>query len=113
MVEKKAYVIGGGLTGLVTAYELRKKGFNVDVIEADSLVGGLAKSINWKGCEVDLGPHIYHSPDKDIVDYWKKEFPRLLYERNHWAKIIKIKNFILTLYLGNLLTHSAQRYQKK
>ena len=69
MVEKKAYVIGAGLTGLVTAYELRKNNFIVEIIEKDSSVGGLAKSINWNGEEVDLGPHIYHSPDQDIIDY--------------------------------------------
>lgn len=93
MVEKKAYVIGAGLTGLVTAYELRKNNFIVEIIEKDSSVGGLAKSINWNGEEVDLGPHIYHSPDQDIIDYWKKEFPGLLHKRNHWAKNYKNGNF--------------------
>ena len=93
MVEKKAYVIGAGLTGLVTAYELRKKDFDVEVIEKDSFVGGLAKSINLNGVEVDLGPHIYHTPDRDIINYWKKEFPNLLYKRNHWAKNFKNGNF--------------------
>ena len=83
MVERKAYVIGAGLTGLVTAYELRKKNFIVEIIEKDSSVGGLAKSINWNGVEIDLGPHIYHSPDQDIIDYWKKEFPGLLHKKNH------------------------------
>ena len=93
MVEKKAYVIGAGLTGLVTAYELRKNNFIVEIIEKDNSVGGLAKSINWNGEEVDLGPHIYHSPDQDIIDYWKKEFPGLLHKRNHWAKNYKNGNF--------------------
>ncbi len=33
-------VIGGGITGLTTAYELTKRGFRVAVIEADRILNG-------------------------------------------------------------------------
>ena len=29
---------------------------------------------------IDMGPHIYHTPDKDIQDYWEREFPLFLNE---------------------------------
>ena len=86
---KKYYILGGGVTGLALAYELLKKGMEVEVIEKDYCVGGLAKTVFWKGREVDLGPHIYHTPDKDIEDYWKKEFEGLFHERVHWSKNLK------------------------
>ena len=57
MVIKKAYVIGAGLTGLVTSYEL-KKGFDVEIIEQSNQVGGLAKSIKINNKDVDLA-HTY------------------------------------------------------
>lgn len=78
---------------MITCYELLKRGYNVEILEASSSVGGLAKSIKWGSNYVDLGPHIYHSPDQDIINYWKKEFPGLLFEKKHWAKNFKNNEF--------------------
>ena len=41
---KKAIVVGAGFTGLVTAYYLGRKGFQVEVHEASNHVGGLISS---------------------------------------------------------------------
>lgn len=86
---KKYYILGAGVTGLTLAYELLKKGQDVEIIEKDSQVGGLAKTFSWKGREIDLGPHIYHTPDKDIQEYWENEFEGLFHERDHWSKNLK------------------------
>ncbi len=90
---KNYYILGAGVTGLSLAYELLKKGQNVTIIEKSETVGGLAKSIIWRGRQLDLGPHIYHTPDKDIEEYWKAEFPELFYERHHWSKNLKDNKF--------------------
>ena len=37
--------------------------------------------------------HIYHTPDKDIKDYFLTEFRGLFFEREHWAKNFKYNNF--------------------
>ena len=42
---KKIIVIGGGISGLSVAWKLSEKSYNVDVIESDKSIGGLAKSI--------------------------------------------------------------------
>ncbi len=86
---KTHYVLGGGISGLVLAYELLKRGQTVEIIESASSVGGLAKTFIWKGREIDLGPHIYHTPDSDIQKYWESEFPALFFEREHWSKNLK------------------------
>ncbi|WP_375724549.1 N-acetylneuraminate synthase family protein [Arcobacter sp. KX21116] len=86
---KKYYILGGGVTGLTLAYELLKKGQKVEIIEKDANVGGLAKTFFWKDREVDLGPHIYHTPDKDIEEYWESEFKGLFYQREHWSKNLR------------------------
>jgi sialic acid synthase SpsE/UDP-galactopyranose mutase len=87
------YILGGGVTGLAVAYELLKKGQSVEVIEKSLSVGGLAKTIEWKGRAIDMGPHIYHTPDKDIQEYWETEFEGLFHERDHWAKNLKNGQF--------------------
>ncbi|MFE9249486.1 flavin monoamine oxidase family protein [Streptomyces sp. NPDC007088] len=46
-------VIGGGLSGLVTAYELMKMGLKPVVYEADQL-GGRLRTVGFEGCEPGL-----------------------------------------------------------
>lgn len=87
------YILGGGVTGLAIAYELLKRGQKVEIIEKDTSLGGLAKTMKWKGQPIDMGPHIYHTPDKDIQDYWLTEFEGLFHERDHWAKNLKNNKF--------------------
>lgn len=89
MQEHRYFILGAGVTGLVLAYELLKKGCNVTVIEKDKEVGGLAKTFLWHNIPVDLGPKIYHTPHKEILEYWQREFPGLFYERFHWSKNYK------------------------
>jgi N,N'-diacetyllegionaminate synthase len=89
----KVYILGGGVTGLSVAYELLKHGQSVEVIEKSDTVGGLAKTLSWKGRPIDMGPHIYHTPDKDIQDYWEREFEGLFYNRDHWSKNLKDGEF--------------------
>ena len=65
----------------------------MEIIEKQGILGGLAKTIQWNGKYVDMGPHIYHTPDADIEQYWKTEFEGLFYERDHWAKNLKNGKF--------------------
>lgn len=88
MVEK-TIILGAGVVGLTTAYELLKRGHQIQIIEQNDYVGGLASSFDWHGFPCDLGPHIYHSPDQEIVKYWNTEFQELLHERKHWSNNYK------------------------
>jgi len=62
-------VLGAGLAGLSTAYELCKAGHRVTVIESESWLGGMARS--WKRGEywLDHGPHRFHSRDEDLIKH--------------------------------------------
>lgn len=55
---------------MTTAYELSKAGIAVDVFEAGSAVGGLARTITLWGQKVDLGPHRFFSSDSRINKLW-------------------------------------------
>ncbi|MEI7746184.1 MAG: protoporphyrinogen oxidase [Actinomycetota bacterium] len=51
-------VIGGGITGLSAAYELKHSGFDglITMLEADDILGGKIRSVDIHGRAIDLGP---------------------------------------------------------
>ncbi|HEX8795300.1 MAG TPA: FAD-dependent oxidoreductase [Polyangiaceae bacterium] len=57
-------VLGGGISGLFTAYFL---GGDVEVLEADDRVGGLARCFGSEGFRSDIGGHILFSKDKEAL----------------------------------------------
>lgn len=59
-------IIGAGPAGLTAGWQLAKRGLPVAVIEQDSTVGGLAKTISHRaGLSYDYGPHTFHIRDTD------------------------------------------------
>jgi monoamine oxidase len=42
-------VVGGGIAGLLSAYELEKRGFTVSILEADSVFGGRVATADYGG----------------------------------------------------------------
>lgn len=63
-------IIGAGPAGITAAYELAKSSVKVEVYEASSQVGGLAKTIQLWNQKVDLGPHRFFSSDKRVNTLW-------------------------------------------
>ena len=70
MVDSTYHIIGSGISGLVAAYELAKKGKNVRVYEKLDLVGGIARTEVVNGVSYDCGPHLFHTNNPEIKDYW-------------------------------------------
>lgn len=54
---KKIGIIGGGISGLTTAYLLKKKGFAVMVFERSEKTGGNVQTIQKDGYTVEQGPN--------------------------------------------------------
>lgn len=67
MKTKKIIIVGAGITGLVTAYELLKQGHKVNIIEKENDIGGLARSFKYDNMIFDIGPHRFFS-DKEIIN---------------------------------------------
>ncbi len=63
-------VIGAGPSGATAAYELAKRGVEVDLYEASGKPGGLARSFTLWNQTVDLGPHRFFSKDKRVNQLW-------------------------------------------
>jgi protoporphyrinogen oxidase len=86
-------IIGAGPAGLTAAYELSKLGLQSTVIEADKQVGGLSRTVNYRGYRFDIGGHRFFSKVPLINDLWqemlREDFllrPRLsrIYYRDHF-----------------------------
>tara|TARA_R110000868_G_scaffold409141_1_gene694167 strand:+ start:3575 stop:4630 length:1056 start_codon:yes stop_codon:yes gene_type:complete len=54
-MSKKIIVLGAGLSGLLTAYRLQNKGFDIEIIEARERVGGRIYTINTDTAQVEMG----------------------------------------------------------
>jgi protoporphyrinogen oxidase len=65
---KKIIIIGGGISGLSSAWKLSEKGYKVDVVESDTSIGGLAKSIKVENYYFDIGPHSFFTEDMEIFN---------------------------------------------
>ncbi|MEX2114502.1 MAG: FAD-dependent oxidoreductase [Pirellulales bacterium] len=63
-------VIGAGPAGMTAAYELSRRGAQVQVFEASDRMGGLARSLDLWGQRVDLGPHRFFSSDARVNRLW-------------------------------------------
>ena len=54
-----ALVVGGGISGLVCAYALRKSGIDAQLVEASPRSGGVINSVNRDGFLLELGPQSF------------------------------------------------------
>jgi monoamine oxidase len=52
---KKIIILGAGLSGLLTAYRLQKKGFDIEIIEARDRIGGRIHTIYSDTGQVEMG----------------------------------------------------------
>lgn len=76
MNEKTAIIIGAGPAGLTAAYELiDKSDIRPIVFEATSDIGGISKTVNYKGNKIDIGGHRFFSKSDRIMKWWLNILP--------------------------------------
>ena len=67
----KAVIVGAGPAGLTGAYELSKQHAPVVVLESDpQYVGGISRTVNYKGFRFDIGGHRFFSKSREVEDFW-------------------------------------------
>ncbi|MDO6433886.1 NAD(P)/FAD-dependent oxidoreductase [Flavitalea sp. BT771] len=75
-MSKKAIIIGAGPAGLTAAYELLKRTDIIPVIlEKSGEIGGISRTINYKGNRMDMGPHRFFSKSDRVMDWWLNIMP--------------------------------------
>jgi protoporphyrinogen oxidase len=69
-------VIGAGPAGLTAAWELQSAGISdVTVIEAESQVGGISRTVNYRGNRIDIGGHRFFSKSDWVMNWWTYFLP--------------------------------------
>ena len=67
----RTVIIGAGPAGLTAAWELTRNGRTALVIEQDAThVGGIARTVTYKGFRFDIGGHRFFSKNADIEKLW-------------------------------------------
>jgi len=75
---KKIIIIGAGPAGVTAGYELLKanKEYEVVILEETSEIGGISKTVRYKGNRMDIGGHRFFSKDDSVMNWWNEVMPR-------------------------------------
>jgi len=68
-------IIGAGPAGLAAAMALVERGVAPIVLEADAQVGGISKTVAYKGNYMDIGGHRFFSKNDDVMAWWLSVLP--------------------------------------
>lgn len=66
----RVVVLGAGPAGLAAARWAQAGGAEVVVVEQGAAVGGLARSVRWRGADLDLGSHVFTTDDLRVAALW-------------------------------------------
>ncbi len=76
MQKRRAIIIGAGPAGLTAAYSLLK---NSDIqpilLETEDFVGGISRTVYYKGNRMDVGGHRFFSKDARVTNLWTELLP--------------------------------------
>ena len=73
---KKAIIIGAGPAGLTAGLELLRRSDIVPVIlEASEEIGGISRTIRYKGNRMDIGGHRFFSKSDRVMQWWMELMP--------------------------------------
>lgn len=111
-LQKKVVIIGAGPAGLTAAYELCKEGVPSVVLEKDDVVGGISRTVNYKGYLFDIGGHRFFTKVKAVDDMWREvlgekrflrrsRLSRIYYNKKFFFYPLKATNALLGLGLWN------------
>ena len=100
-----ALVIGAGPAGLTSAWVLGRQRVKVHVLEADTIVGGIARTSEYKGFRFDIGGHRFFSKVKAVEALWNEMLGSEMLTRPRLSRIYYDgKWFDYPLKAGNALS---------
>ena len=85
--ERPVVVIGAGPAGLTAAYDLTRRGVPTVVFERDGQVGGLARTVVYKGFRFDIGGHRFFTKVGAVRDLWHEWLGKDLLQRPRLSRI--------------------------
>ena len=76
MAREQAIIIGAGPAGLTAAYELlRSTDIQPIIYEKTGQIGGISKTVNYKGNRIDIGGHRFFSKSDRVMQWWQNLLP--------------------------------------
>ena len=101
-------IVGAGPAGLTAAYQLAKAGKTSTVLEGDTVVGGISRSVERDGWRFDIGGHRFFTKVKVVEDLWHEILPdedfllrprmsRIYYKGKYYDYPLKAKNALTNL----------------
>ncbi len=104
--ERRVVVIGAGPAGLTAAYDLTRRGVPTFVFDQDDQVGGLAKTVTYKGFRFDIGGHRFFTKVSTVRELWHELLGADLLQRPRLSRIFYGGRFFdYPLKATNVLTN--------
>lgn len=112
--DKKVVIIGAGPAGLTAAYELCKEGIPSVVLEKDDVVGGISRTVNYKGYLFDIGGHRFFTKVRAVDEMWREvlgeerfrrrsRLSRIYFNKKFFFYPLKASNALFGLGVWNCL----------
>jgi len=111
MSDRKIVILGGGPAGLAAGYELANRGAEVVVLEKDSIVGGISRTVCHNGFRFDIGGHRFFTKIGRVNALWhevlgedflrRPRLSRIYYNKKFFNYPLKPMNALLGLGLFN------------
>ncbi len=84
MTQKTAIIIGAGPAGLTASLDfLRKSEIRPVVLEASREIGGISRTIRYKGNRMDIGGHRFFSKADRVMQWWMELLPPVQDDNGH------------------------------
>ncbi|MER3374729.1 MAG: phytoene desaturase family protein [Allomuricauda sp.] len=110
---KKVIIIGSGFSSLSASCYLAKAGFEVEIFEKNSTVGGRARQLTKDGFTFDIGPSWYWMPDifdKFFADFGKKTSDYYQLDKLNPAYKVFFKDDVVTI--GDCLDKICEEFER-
>ena len=108
----KAVIVGAGPAGLTAAYELSRQNAPVVVLEGDpEYVGGISRTVNYKGFRFDIGGHRFFSKSSEVEELWTEVGGDDMLDRPRSSRIFyrgQFFNYPLKAIRGPIQTRRAR-----
>src|ERR1700675_1588484 len=74
--QTRVIIIGAGPAGLTAAYELlTRTDIQPIVLEKSEYMGGISRTVNYKGNRIDIGGHRFFSKSDRVMRWWLQILP--------------------------------------